>query len=85
MKISFKKTETRTVTEDVPDEFGHDDSLRGKVVDALLLSYIYRGRTVRDRLYDDDADTVEGAVHLLRGSYALADCILAAIKDDLKT
>lgn len=79
MKISYDKTTTQRVEIEVPDYYGHDPTPRGKVVDVLIAVYTHRGRSTRDRLYDNDADTVEGSVSRLRESYELADSILAAL------
>jgi hypothetical protein len=79
LKLSGKKTETKTVDFDVPSHYTGDESVRGKLVDLLLTQDHYTPDNVRSShkgLYSDEATVIESAVRLLHEKYGAADQIM---------
>lgn len=77
--LKFKKTIVQTIDKNVPDYYSSDDSPLGRAVDYLLQGYAHRGRDVRDRLWADDGDTVEGAIRSLDEAYETARGVAYAL------
>lgn len=72
MKLKYKKTLVKEESREVPDYYGYDDTPLGRAVDYLVKDYTHRGRSVRDRIYDDDAESVESAITQLERAYETA-------------
>lgn len=73
MKLTYKKVKEINETLDVPDYFGWDDTLSGKVVDILV------GKRVRDDLFEEDEAVIKNAVTRLEAAYKKADEIVELI------
>jgi hypothetical protein len=79
IKLKYKKTVVQTQERTVPDYYSVDDSPLGRAVDFLLEDFTHRGRAVRDRLWDDDAESVEQAISQLDRAYDTARGVARAL------
>lgn len=78
-KITYTKNVKQKVEREVPDYYGCDDTKLGRAVDYLLRDYAHRGQATRDRLYADDAPTVEDAINQLDRAYETARGVAYAL------
>jgi len=80
--LSYRKTEVKQVETKVPRYFVCDETTRGRLVGLLQKQdgLVDRdGRCPRDRLHDQEANTVERAIGQLTSAYEHADEIMAEL------
>ena len=78
MKVRYEVTRIEKVEKEVPDRFGFDETLTGKIVDILLESKRCRERD----LYSNNPSEVDHAVNRLTDAYKKADKIVELIKEE---
>ena len=74
MKVKQRKKVEQVIEHEVPSYFDFDPSVRGKVVDILIAGETSSGRSVRDRIHDEDGG-VGYCVEVLTRAYEQADKI----------
>ncbi len=83
VKLRYTRTVIQKVPVDVeiPSEFVHDETARGKVVDIILkrLKYIDDPEELRLDIFADDAERGQRAISALREAYDIADEVISAM------
>lgn len=75
-KVSAKRTTVEKIEIEFPDHYSWDDSVRGQIVDKLLLLQGYSNNTRGYDLYHNDEQVVLDAIRRLKELYCVADDIL---------
>jgi hypothetical protein len=86
MKRTFTVHKPTEVNVEYPDYYEYDDTLRGKIVDAIVWRdehTIRKYGTVRDRLFDTEMlPKVKDAIRELEEAYEVADRILSVLEKE---
>lgn len=82
--LKAQRQVTQTITPSVPDYYPYDETKLGKIVDILTEPHSSSKRgTVRERLFEDNADVVLDSIRQLDEAYTLARKIIELDVDAL--